>query len=85
MGDQPDASPLPTHRTTQHTKSPTHTSMPRVRFKPTIPVFDWPKTVRASDRSAIGTGAVKLFLLISLDVVLFHNIPRGLFFLQFFP
>jgi hypothetical protein len=32
-----------------------HTSMPWVRFKPMIPVFERPKTVSASDRSAIGT------------------------------
>jgi len=29
------------HRTIQHT------SMPRVGFEPTIPVFEWQKTVRA--------------------------------------
>jgi hypothetical protein len=31
------------------------TSMPLVGFEPTIPVFVRPKTVRASERSAIGT------------------------------
>jgi hypothetical protein len=32
--------------------------MPQVRFEPTIPVFEWAKTVHASDRAAtvIGTG-----------------------------
>jgi hypothetical protein len=33
-----------------------HTTMPRVEFEPTIPEFERPKTVRASDRSSIGTG-----------------------------
>jgi hypothetical protein len=32
--------------------------MPRVGFEPTIPVFERPNTVRASDRSATGTGSV---------------------------
>jgi hypothetical protein len=52
--DRPDARPLPTHRATQHRKKG-HTSVPRVGFEPMIPVFKRPKTVRASDRSAIGT------------------------------
>jgi len=30
--------------------------MPREEFKPTIPVFEWPKTVLALDRTAIETG-----------------------------
>jgi hypothetical protein len=30
--------------------------MPRVEFEPTIPVFERPKKVRASDRAATGTG-----------------------------
>jgi len=30
--------------------------MPRVGFEPTIPVFERPKFVRASDRAATGTG-----------------------------
>jgi len=42
-----------------------HTSTLRVRFEPTIPVFERPKTVRASDRSVIGTGAVYLINQIS--------------------
>jgi hypothetical protein len=33
--------------------------MPRVGFELTIPVSERPKTVRASDRSAIGTGKLK--------------------------
>jgi len=33
-----------------------HTSMLRVGFKPMIPVFERPNTVRALDRAAIGTG-----------------------------
>jgi len=38
------------HRTAQHT------SMPRAEFEPTIPVFEWLKTVRALGRVGIGTG-----------------------------
>jgi hypothetical protein len=59
MGDRPDARPLPTHTHTHRGKNNRekcgHTSMPRVGFEPTIPVFERPKTVRASDCSAIGT------------------------------
>jgi hypothetical protein len=30
--------------------------MPQVGFEPTIPVFEWVKTVHALDRSATGIG-----------------------------
>jgi hypothetical protein len=33
-----------------------HTSMPQVGFETMIPVFEWPKTVHASDCLATGTG-----------------------------
>jgi hypothetical protein len=45
-GGQSVARPLPTHRTTQ-----TQTSMPRVEFEPTIPVFEREKTFHALDRA----------------------------------
>jgi hypothetical protein len=45
--DQPVARPLPTHRVTQTKNKCTQTSMPRVRFEPTIPVFERAKTVHA--------------------------------------
>jgi hypothetical protein len=38
-GDQTDAG-LSLHRTTQHRKTQTHTSVPRAGFEPTIPVFE---------------------------------------------
>jgi hypothetical protein len=50
-GDQPVARPLPTHRTTQTQNKRTQTSMPRVGFEPTIPVFQRAKMVHASDQS----------------------------------
>jgi hypothetical protein len=31
--------------------------MPRAGFEPPIPMFEWPKTVLAIDRAAIGTGS----------------------------
>jgi hypothetical protein len=34
--------------------------MPQVGFEPTIPVFERQKTVRASDRSAVGSGTLRL-------------------------
>jgi hypothetical protein len=46
-GDQPIARPLPTHRTSQTQNKCTQTSMPRVGFEPTIPVFERANTVHA--------------------------------------
>jgi len=44
--------------TRQHnTQKRGHTSIPRARFEPTIPVFERLKAVRASDRTTIGTGS----------------------------
>jgi len=43
--------------TGQHKKEKRgHTCEPRAGFEPAIPVFEWPKIVRASDRAAVGTG-----------------------------
>jgi hypothetical protein len=50
-GEQPVARPLPAHRTTQTQNKSTQTSMPRVGFELTIPVFEWAKTVHALDRA----------------------------------
>jgi len=47
-GDRPDARPV---RTTQHSKM--GTDMPRMGFEPTIPVFERPKAVLASDRQEL--------------------------------
>jgi hypothetical protein len=55
-GDQPVARPLPTHRTTQKQNKRIQTSMSRVGFKHTIPVFERAKTVHALDRAATVTG-----------------------------
>jgi hypothetical protein len=44
MGDQPVERPLLTHRTTQTQNKCRQTSMPRVEFEPTIPVFEWNTT-----------------------------------------
>jgi hypothetical protein len=42
--------------TGQHnTEKRAHMSMPRAGFEPTIPAFEWLKTVRVLDRAAIGT------------------------------
>jgi hypothetical protein len=56
-GDQPVARPLPAYRTTQTQNKRTQTSIPRMAFEPTIPVFERAKTVHALDRAAtvIGT------------------------------
>jgi hypothetical protein len=52
MGDQPLSRPLPTQDNTNTSKR-TQTSMPKVRFEPTIPVFERTKTVHASERAAV--------------------------------
>jgi hypothetical protein len=59
-GDQPVARSLSTHRTTQTQNKRTQTSMTRVRFKPTTPVFEWAKTVHALDRAATVIGHLDL-------------------------
>jgi hypothetical protein len=55
-GDQPVARPLPAHRTAQTQNKRTQTSMPRMRFQPTIPVFERGKTAHALDRAATVIG-----------------------------
>jgi hypothetical protein len=50
--NKPVSRPLPTHRTTQTQNKRTQTSMPRVGFEPTTPVFERAKTVHALDRAA---------------------------------
>jgi hypothetical protein len=48
------------HTGQHNTEKRGHTSMPRVGFEPTIPVLERPKTVRAIDGMAIGTGVLCL-------------------------
>jgi hypothetical protein len=51
-GDQTVARPLSTHIETQIKNKLTQTSMPRVGFEPTIPVFGRAKTLHILDRAA---------------------------------
>jgi hypothetical protein len=51
MWDQPVENPLRIHKTTQTQNKRTQTSMSRVGFKPTTPVFELTKAVHASDRA----------------------------------
>jgi hypothetical protein len=51
-GESALARPLPTHRTTQTQNKRIQTSMPRMGFEHTIPVFELAKTVHALDRAA---------------------------------
>jgi hypothetical protein len=48
-GDQTFARPLPAHRTAQTQNKRIRTCM---GFEPTIPMFEWAKTVHALDRAA---------------------------------
>jgi hypothetical protein len=57
-GDQRVARPLPIHRTTQTQNKRTRTTMPRVAFEPTTPVFKRAKTVQALDRAATVSGTM---------------------------
>jgi hypothetical protein len=54
-GDQPVARPLPTQN------KRTHTTMPSVRFEPTISVFEQAKTVHTSDRADTVIGIKKVY------------------------
>jgi hypothetical protein len=54
--DRPVARPLPPHRATQTQNKRTKTSILKVRFEPTIPVFERAKIVHALDRAATVTG-----------------------------
>jgi hypothetical protein len=54
--DQPVARSLPIHSTTHAQNKRTQTSMPRVGFESTIPVFERAKTVHASDSAATVIG-----------------------------
>jgi hypothetical protein len=63
MGDQPVARRQPTHRTTQTQNKRTQTSMPRMEFEPTTPVFERAKTVHTLDLAATVTGIAETSLL----------------------
>jgi hypothetical protein len=55
-GDQPVARPLPAQRGAQTQNKRAHTSMPKMGFEPTIPVFELQKTVHALDGAAAVIG-----------------------------
>jgi hypothetical protein len=57
-GNQPVTRPLSTHRATQTQNKRPQTSMYRVGFEPTIPVFERAKTVHALDRAATLIGCI---------------------------
>jgi hypothetical protein len=56
MSDKLIARPLPARRTAQTQDKRTQTSMRRVGFEPTIPVFELTKTVHPLDRVATVVG-----------------------------
>jgi hypothetical protein len=73
-GDEPVAWSLPTHRT-QTQNERTQTSMPRVWFEPTTPVFGRAKTVHALDRTSIVIGDTRIWDLQNTMQVL---VPMGI-------
>jgi hypothetical protein len=60
-GDQPVARPLPTQDNANTEEMHTQTSMPWVRFEPTIPAFERAKTVHVLDRAATVIGWFHFF------------------------
>jgi hypothetical protein len=78
----------PTHglypHTGQHnTQKHGNKSMSRVKFEPTIPVFERPKTVRASDRAAIGAGVFIIIQAIFLTNCCYFQRTRNFRKLEF--
>jgi hypothetical protein len=67
-GNQPVARPLPAHRTTQTQIKSTQTSISRVGFDPTIPVFEWAKTIHALDGAVTLSARTELGQNIQLDL-----------------
>jgi hypothetical protein len=68
--DQPASRPLLTHRTTQTQNKRTQTSMPRVRFEATIPVFERAKKVNALDCAATVLGGNDVY---GVQILTFSN------------
>jgi hypothetical protein len=66
MGDQPVTRPLPKHRTTQTQNKHTLTSISRVGFEPTSPVFERAKTVHTLDSTAAEIDSSSLLHLVNL-------------------
>jgi hypothetical protein len=62
MGDQPVAKSLLIHKTTQTQNKRTQTSMPRVGFEFTTPVFEQAKTVHTLDHAATVIGPTPYYL-----------------------
>jgi hypothetical protein len=72
-GDQSVKRPLPTHSTKQADKKRTQTHMPRVRFEPTIPVFERAKTVHAFGRAGTVIGEAQLCSTLKIVVLYFYS------------
>jgi hypothetical protein len=79
-GDQPVARPLRTHRTTQTQNKRTQTSMRRVGFEPTTPVFERVKRVHALDRAVTVLGEHRTIAkrFVSLQFLNFYRQSVGL-------
>jgi hypothetical protein len=58
-GDQPVARPLPAYKVAQTQNKRKQTSMPKVEFEPTIPVFQRAKMVHTLDRAATAMGTIR--------------------------
>jgi hypothetical protein len=74
--DQPFPRPLPIYRTAQTQNKYTQTSMPRVEFDPTIPMFELAKTVHALDR-AVTVNDTYFHTELKLETKYYYNLSIG--------
>jgi hypothetical protein len=75
---EPVARPLPTHRATQTRNKRAQTSMPRMGFEPTNPVFEQVKMVHGLDRAATVTVLlIKLLRYVKFCIKTYRNVPTG--------
>jgi hypothetical protein len=87
-GDQPVAKPLPTHGTTQTQNKRTQTSIPRVRFEPTIPVFrvgedgSGPRLRRPCDQLSLRSRQIYLNLPFTALTLMFNLLQVNLWYCE---
>jgi hypothetical protein len=67
---------LSTYTGQHNTEKHGHTSMPQAVFKPTIPVFEWLKTVCALDHMVNGTSYLMMLSILKLNAPATHNVVK---------
>jgi hypothetical protein len=79
MGHQSITRPLPTQRTTQTQNKNTQTSLPRMGFEPTTPVFERAKTVHALERAVTVIELLRYSNLLQTEICCFTNNQQQIF------